>query len=1108
MSNLATIVNNIIADSGIDDINVIVSTGSYNNPAWITGLAWSKIASTPTTLAGYGITDAYTKTEVNTLLNGKQATLNGTGFVVMSGTSVSYDSNYYAIGLAADISANAVLDDSTLRNGMYRINPTVTSAPSADYWSMVKYGNQNNVVGQLVSQFVTGETYVRAYNASWSAWRKLWDNVNLPNPQSAITLTTTGSSGAATFSGNVLNIPNYGSALSGYLPLSAGASFPLTGTLFGTSANFSSRVSSGGGGGGTSSLNAQQLSGDDAAIFAGGSNVTGSSKGIKVLAGLNASDYALDIRDYSGNTIMYAAGNKNIGIGTTTPDNFNGLTFSAPILDVVGSIQIRGLAADTVASLALGGNTYRKASIMTPIGTATPYLAFSVATSGTSSNSTEYVRITSTGNVGINTLSPRTVSGFTVLSLNNSSNGGLIDFQVNGTGIYNLYGTALRLGIETVAGAGGGLYLNASNQYVSIGTTTASTALEVLSRAADASRTTPHDILTLTAEQGNAPYTGFGGSIVFKNRSYVSGLVTSSRIRSIIYDDGAPNNFGGGFIFERTATPGGTLTPTFELSYNGNALLYNGRLIVSAGSGSAYSSRISTAYNFPYVDTYIDSYAGLSYEGRLNFRTNSGDGAMGIKMKLSNSGNLEVTGGVYAPFGSFISSGYALEAGSAGATQKVRIGVNSTGYSAIQGSNTSNGATDITINPDGGNVGIGVTVPNSKFEVYRLETINRTSYTDIISVTAAANTSPYAGHGGGILFRGNTYWSGSGTIYNWGRIGMELTDSSVQTTGENMFFEVAATDTTNTLTRAMTIRYDGNVGIGTSNPINKLHVTGTPDVLGAILRVSSNTTNGAINLGHSTNGGLIGYANLGSGVLNNVFYITTGAGTIGSGISMTNDANVGINVIASNSSPYRKSLQINNFVMSGGDAYYPFTSFIGTNVYYDSSDTPRYINNSGASMLHVNSHTGGNFGFYAADSGSANAAITWNARLLINSSGNVIIGGTSSIGTKLQVEGTTYSAALWLNMQTQNGNATLNTGTSYLYQGGGGHTYTLRSASGSNQLFFIKNDSSFSLTIAAASGDVILDNAGNSPTTFTLAARKAILIQQSGGNLNIIMSIY
>jgi hypothetical protein len=47
MSNLATITNNILADSGIDDINVVVTTGSYANPAWITSLDWNKITGAP-----------------------------------------------------------------------------------------------------------------------------------------------------------------------------------------------------------------------------------------------------------------------------------------------------------------------------------------------------------------------------------------------------------------------------------------------------------------------------------------------------------------------------------------------------------------------------------------------------------------------------------------------------------------------------------------------------------------------------------------------------------------------------------------------------------------------------------------------------------------------------------------------------------------------------------------------------------------------------------------------------------------------------------------------------------------------------------------------------
>jgi len=58
--------------------------------------------------------------------------------------------------------------------------------------------------------------------------------------QAAITLTTTGSSGAATYIGGTLNIPDYGSALSGYLPLSGGT---LTGDLYGTTATFSGVVS-------------------------------------------------------------------------------------------------------------------------------------------------------------------------------------------------------------------------------------------------------------------------------------------------------------------------------------------------------------------------------------------------------------------------------------------------------------------------------------------------------------------------------------------------------------------------------------------------------------------------------------------------------------------------------------------------------------------------------------------------------------------------------------------------------------------------------------------------------------------------------------------------
>jgi len=42
--------------------NGLYSTGTYSNPSWLTGLAWSKISATPTTVSGYGITDILSQT--------------------------------------------------------------------------------------------------------------------------------------------------------------------------------------------------------------------------------------------------------------------------------------------------------------------------------------------------------------------------------------------------------------------------------------------------------------------------------------------------------------------------------------------------------------------------------------------------------------------------------------------------------------------------------------------------------------------------------------------------------------------------------------------------------------------------------------------------------------------------------------------------------------------------------------------------------------------------------------------------------------------------------------------------------------------------------------
>ena len=58
---------------------------------------------------------------------------------------------------------------------------------------------------------------------------------------------------------------------------------------------------------------------------------------------------------------------------------------------------------------------------------------------------------------------------------------------------------------------------------------------------------------------------------------------------------------------------------------------------VGAGSNNYYT-QVTTAYNYPYVDSYFDSVAGASYEGRLNFRTNTSGGSMTTQLSITNAG--------------------------------------------------------------------------------------------------------------------------------------------------------------------------------------------------------------------------------------------------------------------------------------------------------------------------------------------------------------------------------------------------------------------------------------------------------------------------------------
>lgn len=77
-----------LAGYGISD-PVVLTTGSYANPAWITAIPWSIISSTPTNVAGYGITDAVTLTGTQTLTNKTIAGTQITGNISGNAASIT-----------------------------------------------------------------------------------------------------------------------------------------------------------------------------------------------------------------------------------------------------------------------------------------------------------------------------------------------------------------------------------------------------------------------------------------------------------------------------------------------------------------------------------------------------------------------------------------------------------------------------------------------------------------------------------------------------------------------------------------------------------------------------------------------------------------------------------------------------------------------------------------------------------------------------------------------------------------------------------------------------------------------------------------------------------
>lgn len=167
----SAIVGDITGNAGTVT-NGLYSTGSYANPAWLTSLAWSKITGTPTTLAGYSISDAVAKagsTMTGVLVHAAGSATVAGGVQLTSGTlkttpvvgdsgSIEYDGTaVYIINSAAARKTIAFIDGNVASATKLQTARTINGVSFDGTANITVTANTTNTL--TAGSYLTGGTF-------------------------------------------------------------------------------------------------------------------------------------------------------------------------------------------------------------------------------------------------------------------------------------------------------------------------------------------------------------------------------------------------------------------------------------------------------------------------------------------------------------------------------------------------------------------------------------------------------------------------------------------------------------------------------------------------------------------------------------------------------------------------------------------------------------------------------------------------------------------------------------------------------------------------------------------------------------------------------------